>query len=54
MLTKLKRIRWAGNMALMGKKNSTWVGKHYGKRSCGRHGSRWKNNIKVYLTERRY
>ena len=31
-----------------------FVGKHEGRRSFGSHSSRWKNNIKVHLTETRH
>jgi hypothetical protein len=48
-MMKSRRIRWAGQLALMGeKKNAYWnlEGKPEGKMSLGKPRRRWENNIK--------
>jgi hypothetical protein len=47
-------MRWAGHVALMGRKKNTrriLVGKPEGKRSLGRPRHRWVDNIKINLGE---
>jgi hypothetical protein len=53
-ITKLRRMRWAGHVAQMGKKRNVYrllVGKPEGKRPLGRPRCRWKVNIKMDLLE---
>jgi hypothetical protein len=48
------RMRWAGNIACMGKRrgaNRVLVEKPEGKRPFGRWGHRWEDNIKIDLQE---
>ena len=47
---KLRRMRWAGHVALMGEEMGVYrvlVGKPEGKRPLGRPRSRWVDNIKT-------
>jgi hypothetical protein len=48
-------MRWAGHVACMGgEMRNTYrifIGKNEGKRSLGRPGHRWKDNIKMNLRE---
>jgi hypothetical protein len=49
-----RRMRWAGNVARMGKKRNTYrtlVGNPEGNRPLGRPIRRWMDNIKVDLRE---
>jgi hypothetical protein len=49
-----RKMRWAGNVARMGKKRNAfkiWVGKPEGKRPLGRPRYRLVDNIKMDLTE---
>jgi hypothetical protein len=49
-----RRMRWAGDVARMGEKRNAYgifVGRVEGKRSLGRPGRRWVNNIKMDLRE---
>jgi hypothetical protein len=51
---KLKRMRWAGHVALMGEKRGVcrdYVGKREGKEPLGRHRNRWEDNIKSNFQE---
>jgi hypothetical protein len=51
---KSRRMRWVGNIALMGEGRGVYrvlVGKHEGKRPLGRPRLRWKDNIKIDLQE---
>jgi hypothetical protein len=51
-IIKSRRMRWAGNVAIMGEKrtaNMLLVGKPEGKRPLGRPRRRWINNIKMDL-----
>ena len=51
---KLRRMRWAGNVASMGEKRGIYrvlLGKPEGKRPLGRPRRRWKDNIKMDLQE---
>jgi hypothetical protein len=45
-MTKLRRIRWAGNVARMGEKRNSGR-----KETLGRPRRRWADNIKMYLRE---
>ena len=48
------RMRCAGHVARMGERKGEYrvlVGKHEGKRSLGRAGRRWKDNINMDLQE---
>jgi len=52
---KLRRMRWAGNIARMGEMRIAYgilVGKPEGKRTFGRPRLRWKDNIRIELRER--
>ena len=45
-------MRWAGHVARMGERRGVYrvlVGKPQGKRSLGRPGRRWEDNIKMEL-----
>jgi hypothetical protein len=49
---KLRRVKWAGHVARMGKMRTTYrilVGKPEGKRSLGRPTRRWKDTIRMDL-----
>ena len=51
---KSRRLKWAGHVARMGEKRGVYkvvVGKPEGKRTLGRLGCRWEDNIKVDLQE---
>jgi hypothetical protein len=51
-MIKSRRMRWAGHVAMMGKKGISYrilVGKPEGKRLLGRPRCRWVNNIKIDL-----
>jgi len=51
---KLRRMRWAGDVAYMGKRRGTHrvlVEKPEGRRPLGRWGHRWEDNIKIDLQE---
>ena len=51
---KWRRMRWAGHVACMGERRGIYrvlVGKPERKRSLGRPGHRWENNIKMDLQE---
>jgi len=51
---KLRIMRWAGNVAGMGKRRSAYafvVRKSEGKRPLGRHRNGWEDNIKMDLQE---
>jgi hypothetical protein len=51
---KLRRMRWAGNVARMGEKRSAYtilVGKRKGKRPLGRTRCKWIDSIKIDLRE---
>jgi hypothetical protein len=51
---KTRRMRWAGHVARMGKVGNAYnilVGKPEGRRPLGRPKRRWKDNIKIDLTE---
>jgi hypothetical protein len=51
---KLRRMSWAGHVALLGEKRSAYrllVGKPEGKRPLGRPRRRWVDNIKMDLEE---
>jgi hypothetical protein len=53
-MMKSRRMRWAGNVARMGKKRNVCrilVGKPEGKIPLGRHRRRWEEDIKVELRE---
>jgi hypothetical protein len=52
-IIKFRRMRWAGYVARMGKKNAyrLLVGKPEGKRPLGRPRRRWVDNIRMYLGE---
>jgi hypothetical protein len=52
-VTKLRRMRWAGHVARMGKRNAyrILVGKPEGKRPLGRSRRRGVENIKIDLRE---
>jgi hypothetical protein len=53
-MTKLRRVRWAGQVAGMGKRRGVYrvlVGKPEGKRPLWRTRRRWQDNIKVDLQE---
>jgi hypothetical protein len=48
------RMRWAGHVARMGERRGVHrvlVGKPEGRRTFGRRGHRWEDNIKVDLQE---
>jgi hypothetical protein len=54
IMTKSRRMRWAGHVALMGEKRNAYrilVGKPGGKRPLGRPRRRWVDNIKIDLRE---
>jgi hypothetical protein len=54
-MIKLRRMRWAGHVARMGKKRNPYtilVGKAEGKRPLGRPRHRWVDNIKIDLREK--
>jgi len=51
---KLRRMRWAGNIAPMGERRGVYrdlVGKPEGQRPLGRPRRRWEDNIKMDLQE---
>jgi hypothetical protein len=51
-MMKSRRMRWVGNVALMGETRNAYrilVGKPEGKRSLGRPRRRWVDNIKFDL-----
>jgi hypothetical protein len=50
-MIKSRRVRWAGHVARMGKRNAykILVGKPEGKQPLGRHRRRWEDNIKWTL-----
>jgi len=51
---KSRRMRWAGNVALMGQRRGVYrvsVGKPEGKRPRGRPTRRWNDNIKMDFEE---
>ena len=53
-VVKLRRIRWAGHVARMGKNRGVHrvlVWKPEGKRPLRRPGRRWEDNIKMDLQE---
>jgi hypothetical protein len=53
-MIKLRRVRWAGHVACIGKKGSEYrvlAGKPEGKRPLGRHRYRWEGNIQIDLTQ---
>jgi hypothetical protein len=53
-IIKLRRMRWAGHVALMGDKRNMCrllVGKPEGRRPLGRPRRRWIDNIKIDLLE---
>ena len=53
-VVKSRRMRWAGDVALMGEwrgVHSVLVGKPEGKRPLGRPRRRWEDNIKMDLQE---
>ena len=53
-LIKLRRMRWAGHVALMGERRGVYrvlVGKTEGKIPLGRPRRRWEDNIKMDLQE---
>jgi hypothetical protein len=53
-IIKSRRMRWAGNVALMGEKRNAFrllVGKPEGKRPLGRPRRRWVDNIRINLGE---
>jgi hypothetical protein len=54
IIIKSRRMRWAGNVARIGKKRNVCrllVGKPEGKRPLGRPRRRWVDNIKMDLLE---
>jgi hypothetical protein len=53
-MIKSRRMRWAGNVARMGRRGmhiGYWWGKPEGKRPLGRPRRRWMDNIKTELRE---
>jgi hypothetical protein len=53
-MIKSRRMRWAGNVARMGKKRNAYrikVGNQEGKRPLGRSRRRWLDNIRMDLRE---
>jgi hypothetical protein len=52
-VTKLRTVKWAGHVALMGGRGAyrVLVGRPEGKKPLGRPRRRWEDNIKVYLRE---
>jgi hypothetical protein len=49
-----RRIRWAGNIARMGKEvvyTGFWWGEHEGRKPLRRHRLGWEDNIKMDLQE---
>jgi hypothetical protein len=53
-MIKLRRMRWAGHVARIGKKRIAYrilVGKPEGKRPLGRPRRRWVDNIKIDFRE---
>jgi hypothetical protein len=53
-MMKLRRMRWAGHVARMGEKRTSYrilVAKSEGKRSLGRPRCRWVDSIKIDLGE---
>jgi len=53
-LIKLRKMRWAGHVALMGEGRGVYsvlVGIPEGKRPLGRSRQRWEDNIKIDLEE---
>jgi hypothetical protein len=54
LITKSRRMRWAGHVARMGEKRNVYrllVRKPKGKRPLGRPRRRWIDNIKMELLE---
>jgi hypothetical protein len=54
MLSKSRRMRWAGHVARIGETRNAYrilVGKPQGKRPLGRPRCRWVDNIKIKLRE---
>jgi hypothetical protein len=54
MLIKVRRMRWAANVARMGKVRGAYsilVGRPEGRRPLGRPRRRWEDNIKMDLIE---
>ena len=54
LVVKSRRMRWAGNVAVMGEKKGVYrilVGRTKGKRPLGRPRRRWEDNIKMDLQE---
>jgi hypothetical protein len=54
-MNKLRRMRWLGHVARMGKKRNAYrilVGKPEGKRTLGRPRRRWVDSIQMDLIER--
>ena len=53
-MIKSRRIRWVGHVAHMGESRGVHrvlVGKPEGKRTLGRPGCRWDDNIKIDLQD---
>jgi hypothetical protein len=53
-MVKSRRMRWAGQVARIGKERNAYrilVGKPEGKRPLGRPKRRWVNNIKLDLRQ---
>jgi hypothetical protein len=53
-MIKSRRMRWAGQVARVGKKKNAYnilVGKREGKRPLGQPRHRWEDNIKMDLRE---
>jgi hypothetical protein len=56
-LIKLRRMRWVGHVARMGKKQNAYrllVGRPEGKRPLGRPRRRWVDNVRMDLREVRW
>jgi hypothetical protein len=54
LVTKSRRLRWAGHVACMGEKRGAYralVGKPEGRRPLGRPRHNWEDNIKMDLRE---
>jgi hypothetical protein len=54
VIIKVRRMRWAGNVARMGEKRNVYrflVGNPEGRRPVGRPRLRWLNNIRMDLVE---
>jgi hypothetical protein len=52
-MTKSRRMRWAGHVARKGKRSAYGIlgGTPGGKRSLGKAGCRWVDNIEIYHRE---